>query len=291
MHSDMSEDIAPSSEKLKAHMQHGEEFLRSGGNSIFGNAFFRSESAGQFAEISDQVGAENYWPWGLSSGDFNADGYEDVFITASMNYPYRYGINSLLLNNRGKAFLDSEYILGVEPRRDAQTAMPWFELDCAGPDYRHAHCASQSDELRPGKRRAHVVVWGALGSRSSAVFDVDGDGDLDIVTNEFNAEPMVLISNLSAQKKPMRYVEIELVGRTSNRSGLGAVVTLSAGGRSYVKVLDGQSGYLSQSLYPLYFGLGKAEVIDRIEVRWPSGKKQVLQGPITPNRSIQVQEP
>jgi hypothetical protein len=120
---------------------------------------------------------------------------------------------------------------------------------------------------------------------------VDGDGDLDIVTNEFNAEPMVLISNLSAQKKPMRYVEIELVGRTSNRSGLGAVVTLSAGGRSYVKVLDGQSGYLSQSLYPLYFGLGKAEVIDRIEVRWPSGKKQVLQGPITPNRSIQVQEP
>ena len=46
----------------------------------------------------------------------SAHGYEDVFITASMNYPFRYGINTLLLNNRGETFLDSEFILGVEPR-------------------------------------------------------------------------------------------------------------------------------------------------------------------------------
>ncbi|MEE3259454.1 MAG: CRTAC1 family protein [Candidatus Latescibacterota bacterium] len=291
MHSDMSEDIGPAKEKLKSRMQHGEEFLQSGGGSIFGNAFFRGAGRGRFAEVSARIGAENYWPWGLSSGDFNADGYEDVFITASMNYPYRYGVNSLLLNNRGRKFLDGEFILGIEPRRGGKTAMPWFELDCAGADLRHPHCASQGSELRPGKRRGRVEVWGALGSRSAAVFDLDRDGDLDIVTNEFNAGPMVLISDLSARKKPLHYVEIELVGRASNRSGLGATVIVSAGGQRYAKVHDGQSGYLSQSLYPLYFGLGAAAAIDRIEVRWPSGKKQVLDGPIAPNRLIQVSEP
>ena len=46
-------------------------------------------------EVSDAVNAEMYWPWGLSTGDLNADGFEDVFITAGMNYPYRYAINSL----------------------------------------------------------------------------------------------------------------------------------------------------------------------------------------------------
>ena len=46
-----------------------------------------------------------------------------------MNYPYRYGVNTVLLNNRGVEFLDCEFILGVEPRRDGRTAKPWFEVD------------------------------------------------------------------------------------------------------------------------------------------------------------------
>ena len=56
------------------------------------------------------MGAENYWPWGPSAGDFNADGWDDLFIASSMNYPFRYGINSLLLNNRGQKFLDAEFL-------------------------------------------------------------------------------------------------------------------------------------------------------------------------------------
>ena len=102
MHSDMSEDIGPEREKLKSRMKWTESFLRSGGRSIYGNAFYHRQADGTYAEISDSIGAENYWPWGLSAGDLNADGYEDVFITASMNYAFRYAVNSLLLNDRGR---------------------------------------------------------------------------------------------------------------------------------------------------------------------------------------------
>ncbi len=290
MHSDMSEDIGPGREKLKARMQHSEQMLQSGGASIFGNAFYRGAGADDFREMSDALGVENYWPWGVSTGDLNADGWEDLFVTASMNYPYRYGVNSVLLNDRGRRFVDAEFALGVEPRRGGRTAQPWFELDCAGSDRDHVRCRAQGVDLLPGKRRGKVEVWGALGSRSSAICDLDADGDLDIVTNDFHSEPMVLISDLSEQKRALRYLAIELVGTRSNRSGWGAKVTVSAGDRTYSKVRDGKSGYLSQSDYPLYFGLADAEEVDRIEVEWPAGHRQVITGPIAANRQVEVVE-
>ena len=280
MHADMSQHIGPEKEKLKADVQYGEDFLLSEGRSIYGNAFYRKTGDGRFVEVSDQIGVENYWPWGLSVGDINADGYEDVFITSSMNYPFRYGVNSLLLNERGKKFLDSEFVLGVEPRPGKQTAKPWFALDCDGTDSEHPRCEG---------REGQIEVWGALGSRSSAIFDLDGDGDLDIVTNEFNAAPLVLISDLSAQR-PIRFLKIDLQGTRSNRDGLGAVVTVRVGDKSYAKVRDGKSGYLSQSLLPLYFGLGDAVVVDQVEVRWPAGHTQIVAGPLEANTLLSIAE-
>jgi hypothetical protein len=133
MHSDMSEEIGPDREKLKSRMQWDEDFLRTRGNSIFGNAFYRNDGGMKFTEISDALGVEMYWPWGFSVGDLNADGFEDVFITAGMNYPMRYGANSLLLNDRGRRFEDVEFVLGVEPRERGITGLS-YKIDASGAD-------------------------------------------------------------------------------------------------------------------------------------------------------------
>ena len=281
MHSDMSEDIGVDREKLKADMKWTESVLRSGGMSIFGNAFFRNAGGGEFVEISDENGTENYWPWGLSAGDLNADGYEDLFVTSSMNYGFRYGVNSLLLND-GSRFHDSEFILGAEPRRLGRTAKPWFELQCSRADSSHNLCE--------GHEGPHVF-WGALGSRTSAIFDLDDDGDLDIVTGEFNDGPMVLLSNLSLRRENLRYLKVALNGTRTNRDGLGSRVRVHAAGRMLTNLYDGQSGYLSQSSYPLYFGLGEAAEVDSVEVRWLSGQRQVVSGPIAANQLIRIVEP
>jgi hypothetical protein len=82
-----------------------------------------------------------------------------------------------------------------------------------------------------------------------------------------------------------------LEGRRSNRSGLGAVVTVTAAGTTHTQVHDGKSGYLSQSLIPLYFGLGNAERIDRVEVIWPSGQRHLAPMPVAVNGTITIQEP
>jgi hypothetical protein len=280
MHSDMSQNVGPEQEYLKADIQYTPEYLAVETGSVFGNSFFRNQGNGQFAEVSDAIGAENYWPWGLSTGDLNADGFDDAVLTSSMNYPFRYSLNGVKLNDGGERFVDAEFILGVEPRRGGRTTTPWFELDPVA-DAGHP-------DLRGNTGR--VSVWGALGSRSSVVLDIDDDGDLDIVTNDFNSEPMVLVSDLT-ERTDVNALSIRLVGSTSNRDGLGAVVRVSAGGTTYAKVYDGQSGYLSHGTYPLYFGLGAATTVDRVEVDWPSGVTQVVAEGVASNQRLEIEEP
>jgi hypothetical protein len=283
MHSDMFEEFNPAEEKKKTAVRPSADFLQ--GAKIFGNAFYHNLGGGNFEEISDRLNVENYWPWGPSVADMNADGWDDIFITAGMNFPFRYGINSLLLNNRGEKFLDAEFILGIEPRREGRTHTPWFDMDCG-----------EKESLGPLAQRVcqgqsgRITLLAPLASRSAVIFDLDNDGDLDIVTNDFNSEPQVLISDL-AQRKPIHWLKILLNGTVSNRNGLGATVRVHAGGRVYTKYNDGKSGYLSQSVLPLYFGLGDSSKIERVEVVWPSGRKQALTSGLRPNETLAVTEP
>jgi enediyne biosynthesis protein E4 len=285
MHSDMFETVPPEHEKQKAGVHPPEPLLGGAADTfIFGNALFHNIPKGggtAFEQISDRAGVENYWPWGPSVGDMNADGWDDIFIAASMDYPHRYGINSMLLNNRGEKFLDAEFLLGIEPRRDGRTHTPWFDLDCLQEDLGSDLCRGQS-----GK----ITVMAPLGSRSAVIYDLDGDGDLDIVTNDFNSAPQVLVSDL-AQRRPIRWLQVALAGTRSNRNGLGATVRVRAGGHVYTKFNDGKSGYLSQSALPVYFGLGDAGTIDSVEVDWPSGRKQIVTQGIEVNRMLQLVEP
>jgi hypothetical protein len=278
MHSDMSETVGPDRERVKSTMKWPVSFRGTGRTSIWGNSLFLKEAASTFREASDALNAENYCPWGPSIGDLNADGFDDVFIASGMNYPERYMVNSVKLNDHGR-FIDAEFVLGIEPRAGG-VITPWFELDASGKDRSHPDAAGAT---------GRVAVWGARGTRSAAVVDLDNDGDLDIVTNEFNAAPMVLLSNLSERTR-VHYLTVKLAGTTSNRSGLGAIVKVTAGNATYTKVMDGNSGYLSHSLYPLYFGLGAAETVDRVEVAWPSGKKQNVQGPVATNAPLEIPE-
>ncbi len=282
MHSDMSTDISYDmypQEKNKSIMAWPDSFLVGHEKSMFGNAFYKNLGNNKFAEVSDQLGLETYWPWGISVDDFNADGYDDIFVTSGMAYFYRYGINKLLLNDKGKKFLDAEFITGVEPRHNNQTVMPWFDVDCDGADFIRSECKGHVGKF---------TVLSSLASRSSVAFDLDGDGDLDIVTNEFNNHPQVLISNL-AQKRKIAYLKVKLVGTKSNREGLGTRVVVTAGPLKVTKFMDGKSGYLSQSDLPLYFGLGDATKIDSIDVLWPSGTRQTV-AHADLNGTLEIQE-
>ncbi|MBL9129247.1 MAG: CRTAC1 family protein [Verrucomicrobiales bacterium] len=293
MHSDMTgaqiragdRDFGPAFEKAKSDpwcsVEWSAENLRRATNSILGNAFYRNRGTEPWEEASGVLGLETYWPWGPTVADFNADGYEDVFVTAGMGYPLRYVANSLLLNDGGRRFVEAAFVLGLEPRKEGGLETEFFVLDCSGEDARHPLCRG-----RTGK----VTVLGTRSSRSAAAVDIDGDGDLDLVTNEWSGRPQVWVSDLNA-RGGVRHLGVRLEGTTSNRDGLGATVVVRAGETRQTRYHDGKSGYLSQSSLPMYFGLGKGPDVGSVEVVWPSGRRQTVTEGIPKNGLLTVTEP
>lgn len=305
MHSDMFDEIQPgdwAAEARKSNSTRMPPQLFTSGKTrlMFGNALFQRRPPGtrEFAEVSDRAGLESYWPWGPSVDDLNADGWDDIFIAAGMNFPFRYAPNNIFLNEAGQRFLPAAFALGAEPRAGGRTDQVWFTLACeaGGADAGTKPCevCAAPDAEVLGCRRdpaGQLTMRGALGSRSAVILDLDGDGDLDVVTNEFNAGPQVLVSDLS-DRGPVQALRVRLRGTRSNSQGLGAAVTVVLpDGRRILKVADGRSGYLSQSDLPLYFGLGAASAAASVEVAWPSGRRQTIPGPLRPGQILEILEP
>jgi len=224
---------------------------------IFGNALYRNLGGGKFTETAIPAGMETFWPWGIATGDYDNDGHEDVFITSGMGFPYFYWPNALMMNNGDGTFTDRASALGVEPPDGGI-----YQDQTIG-----GHSATRS-------------------SRSAAVADFDGDGRLEIVTNNFNDRPYFM-----ANQFPKRnYVAFKLTGTRSNRDAIGAVVRLLIGKTVMVRQVNPAGGYLSQSSRVVHFGLGDQSKVDRIEIRWPGGTLQAVKSPSI-NTLHQIREP
>jgi hypothetical protein len=224
---------------------------------LFGNAMYRNDGAGKFTEVSEEAGLETFWPWGIADGDFDNDGFIDVFIPAGMGYPFYYWPSSLMMNQGNGTFKDRASELGIEP-----PARGIFLPD-------------------------RIADTGAVrSSRTAAVADFFGDGRLHIVVNNFNDQAYFFKNQLPRRN----YVAFRLTGAKSNRDAIGAVVHLYSGKDVMVRQVQAGGGYLSQSSKTLHFGLGDRTEVDRIEIRWPSGLKQTIERPAV-NQMHKITEP
>jgi hypothetical protein len=132
-----------------------------------------------------------------------------------------------------------------------------------------------------------VALSANLVGRVSARGDFDNDGDLDLLVLNLNDRPRLLRNDLDNQH---HWLELRLIGTTSNRDAIGARVRLTAGGHTQLRDVRTSSGYLSQSDPRLHFGLGSSTVADRIEISWPSGTVQNLRK-IAADRLLTITEP
>lgn len=112
--------------------------------------------------------------------------------------------------------------------------------------------------------------------RAVAAADFDNDGDLDLAITPSPGDagvpgvPAALLRNELGQDH--RWLAVELIGERSNRDGVGATIHVEVGGDTLMRLVSAGSGYASQASRRVYFGLGAAERVDRITVRWPSGQ-------------------
>ncbi len=228
---------------------------------------------------------------GIDAADMDADGDQDIFIT---NFSHDY---STLRINDGNGYLeDSSVRLGLfeatvrslgwgtvlfdfenDGDVDIFTAnghvYPEVERADIGTTYRQQN---QFLENRGGlvlREIAHDLP--ADLHRGAAAGDIDGDGDVDLLVTVMNGQPELLVNESASGS----WLAVRLAGRASNRDGVGARVVVTAGGRRWVAQRNGGGSYLSARDPRVRFGLGAVGAVDRIEVTWSSGRRQVLLNP------------
>ena len=223
------------------------------------NAVYLNSGGGlPFMECAHQLRiAATDWTWAVKFADMDCDGWLDLFVTNGMTGDY---LNSdLVAANPGGGPVNQ-----APPKPDRDMA-----FRNAGAGQGGGWSASFENTGKAWGLDREGISFGA------AWGDLDADGDPDLVVNNFD-EACTVYENGTPAAEAGRLV-VRLRGVQSNRAGLGARVILTAGGIPQTREISSARGFFSSDEPVAFFGLGKARA-ERLEVRWPSGKVQILTG-------------
>jgi hypothetical protein len=224
----------------------------------------RMREADRFQNVADDVVADAGWAWGAQFGDLNNDGRRELFvangfISADRAASYWYSMSKIAGANRTLF-------------EDARTWPAFGTMSLSG--YERSRVFLNRGLAGWVDVASVVGATDEYDGRAVAVADFSNRGALDVIVANQN-QPAVLYRNRPDSAN--HWIAFKLVGTQSNRSAIGAEVVLEAGGAIQRGIVDGGMGFASQNDRRLHFGLGPREWVDRIVIRWPSGKQQVLQ--------------
>jgi hypothetical protein len=231
----------------------------------------------KFDNLARELGVElGGWSFGAQFADLNNDGTLDLYLTngyvsLDKNRSYWYdfskvaGGNSRIIGDaKNWPDMDNRSLSGYQQKR------VWIN-DGAG---KFVDVASS------------VGVTDIYDGRAVAVADLWNRGVMDVIVANQRG-PLLIYKNTVTPTN--RWIEFELEGTKSNRSAIGAQITVFWNGQQQVQSVSGGSGFAAQNQRRLHFGLGKAPKIERAVIRWPSGIVQTLES-LSADRLYQVKE-
>ena len=217
-----------------------------------------NNGGGSFSEMALYSGVSaTDWSWTALFADYDQDGEQDLFISNGIprrpnNLDYiNFVSNDQIQNKINQTKLVDQKALEMMP--DGAAVNRFFK-GTAGLSFEDV---SES-----------WIMQEAGYSTASAIGDLDGDGDLDLMINNVNGKAVIYKNNTDATAN---YLKVSLKGDGNNQFGLGAKITVYTGGQLQYKELYTARGFQSSSEPVAHFGLGKTTIVDSVLVRWPDG--------------------
>jgi hypothetical protein len=263
------------------------------------NSLWRNAGDGTFTDVGvaslAALNADGATQAGMGTdfGDFDGDGWLDLVVTN-----FSHDVNTVYRGVEGRYFADESLSRGLG------LTFLFLSWGTGFHDFDHdgdldlfianGHVYPEVDEHEIGTRFRQVNhlflnaggefqeagaaagpgMAAARSFRGAAFGDYDNDGDTDVVLTALDDAALLLRDDGDDKG---HFLQLLLVGTRSNRDAVGARVTLTAGGRSWIRERKGGGSYLSASSPWLHFGLGQAARVERLEIRWPNGGREVLQ--------------
>jgi hypothetical protein len=281
-------------------------------NDLVPNLLYHNLGAGTFEEVALTAGAAlsedgiEEGSMGVDFGDFNNDGWLDLYYTNSS-----YQTNTLLLNNRDRRSFTNVSNIGGHGQ-STYLYVGWgtafADLDNDGWEdlfVVNGHLYPEADRFAMGLKykQQRLVFMNQAGtrfvetaarfgltqadnSRGAAFGDYDNDGDLDVLVNNLDGPPALLRNDGGSRN---HWLRVRCVGSRSNRSAVGTRLTLRAAGRQQTREVKAGASYISHNDLTLHFGLGASDHIDSLEIRWPSGRTDRLEN-VKVNQVLTVEE-
>ncbi|HEV8242303.1 MAG TPA: CRTAC1 family protein [Thermoanaerobaculia bacterium] len=229
-----------------------------------GNNLLRNRGDGTFEDVTAETGTNPLgWFWGSAFADFDNDGWQDIYST-----------NGWVYNDPGTE-IELDFLNNVVSRQDEYKKGTFFDPKYFGRQSWHGyernrflHNEGPGPRGRVGFREVGRATGSdlLLNSRGIAVADFWNRGRLDIAVAASTDRHALLRNDFDDGDG---WLEVELVGTTSNRDAVGARVTARAGNLRLTREVSAGDGYGSQNQLRLHFGLGKAQRVDELVVRWP----------------------
>jgi hypothetical protein len=221
----------------------------------------------RYENLAREMGVElGGWSFGAQFGDLNNDGYLDLYLT-----------NGFISANRDRSYwYDFSKVAGGNTAiiSDAKNWPPLEGRSHSGYQQKHVWIndgAGQFFDVAPA-----VGVTDTYDGRAVALADFWNRGMLDVVVVNQKG-PLLLYKNTVTSDN--KWIAFELEGSASNRSAIGAQVRLFWNGQEQVQEVSGGSGFGAQNQRRLHFGLGQQPHIEKVVIRWPSGRVQTLTAP------------
>jgi hypothetical protein len=279
-------------------------------NDTIENFLFLNKGKGKFQEVGLPSGvaySDSGAPrsgMGVDAADYDGDGWQDLFV-ANIDQE----LFSLYQNQKDLTFIDKPGEIGQATRLLSGWGLKFFDYDNDGdPDLILANghpddmVEIQSLKVKykeplllfeniDGKyKNVSVTSGGAFSkdwpARGLSVGDYDNDGDLDVLIIN-NGDAPVLLRNDGGNRN--NWIGLQLVATKSNSAAVGAIITWEAGGTKRTRLKTGGGSYLSSHDPREILGLGKATKIDSVQIKWPSGQIDKLNG-LPMNKYVKVVE-